>query len=155
MQMNQSHHRIARQKACLKFVAPLCLALQAHAANVVTDWNAIASTTIVVNGAKSPGASSVWFAYVSQAEYDAVNAITGQYRPIYYQSEGPSDASLDAAVVAAAHRVLVNYFPAQQSSLDSQYSTSLAGITADPGAKTDGIAVGEAAAAAVINARTG
>jgi hypothetical protein len=155
MQTNLGSYVTVRKTACLSFVAPLCLALQVRAASVVTDWNAIASTTIVVNGGKSPAASAVWFAYVSQAEYDAVNAITGQYRPIYYKSEGPSNASIDAAVVAAAHRVLVNYFPAQQSSLDTQYSTSLAGITADPGAKTDGVAVGEAAAMAVINARTG
>jgi hypothetical protein len=137
------------------FAAPFCLALQLHAANVVTNWNAIASTTIVAKGGKSPAASAVWFAYVSLAEYDAVNAITGQYRPFYYRTEGPPDASIDAAVVAAAHRVLVNYFPAQQSALDSQYSTSLAGITAGSGAITEGVAVGEAAAQAVITARMG
>ncbi|HLK65083.1 MAG TPA: vanadium-dependent haloperoxidase [Bryobacteraceae bacterium] len=108
-----------------------------------------------MNGGKSPAASAVWFAYVSLAEYDAVNAITGQYRPFYYRSAGPSDASVDAAVVTAAHRVLVNYFPAQQSALDSQYSTALAAITADSGAKTEGVAVGEAAAQAVIAARLG
>ena len=77
--------------------------------------------------------------------------------PFYYRSEGPADASIDAAVVtAAAHRVLVNYFPAQQeSALDSQYATSLAGITADPALKSEGVAVGEAAAQAVITARMG
>jgi len=153
MQTNKDRYRIARKTARLSLVAPFCLALQVHAANVVTDWNAIASTTIVINGGKSPGAASVWFAYMSQAEYDAANAITGQYRPLYYRSEGPSDASIDAAVVAAAHRVLVNYFPGQQASLDSQYSTSLAGITAASGPKNEGVAVGEAAAMAVITAR--
>lgn len=135
---------IARKTAWISFAAPFCLAFQIHA-NVVTDWNAVASTAIVTNGGQSPGASSVFFAYVSLAEYDAVNAITGQYRPFYYRSEGPADASIDAAVVTAAHRVLVNYFPAQQSALDSQYATSLAGITADPAAKSEGVAVGEAA----------
>jgi hypothetical protein len=47
---------------------------------------------------------------------------------------------------------LVNYFPSQQAALDSQYATSLAGVT-DSGDKTAGVAVGEAAAMAVINAR--
>jgi len=145
---------VRRKTASTCMVALFCLALQARA-NVVTDWNAIASTTIVANAGKSPAASSLWFAYLSLAEYDAVNAITGQYRPFYYRSEGPAGASIDAAVVAAAHRVLVNYFPAQQSALDSQYSTSLAGITGDSDAKNDGVAVGEAAAMAVINARAG
>jgi hypothetical protein len=123
--------------------------------NVVTDWNSIASTTIVTNGGKSPGAASVWFTYSSLAVYDAVNAITGQYQPFYYRIAGPSSASIDAAAVAAAHRVLVNYFPSQQLALDNQMAASLAKIAADAGAKTAGISVGEAAAMAVISARTG
>ena len=125
-----------------------------HAGNVITDWNAIASTTIVTNGGKSPGASSVWFAYSSLAVYDAVNAITGQNQPFYYRIAAPANASTGAAAAAAAHRVLVNYFPSQQTTLDSQFTTSLAGI-ADGGDKTAGVAVGEAAAMAIITARMG
>jgi hypothetical protein len=125
-----------------------------HASNVVTDWNTIASTTIVTNGGKSPGPSAVWFAYTSLAVYDAVNSITGHYQPFYYRFAAPANASIGAAAVAAAHRVLVNYFPAQQTALDSQFATSLAGV-ADGGDKTAGVAVGEAAAMAIVNARRG
>src|ERR1700690_241085 len=99
-----------------------------HARNVVTDWNTIASTTIVTNGGKSPAPSAIWFAYSSLAVYDAVNAITGQYQPFYYRIPAPANASTGAAAAAAAHRVLVNYFPTQQTALDSQYTTSLAGV---------------------------
>ena len=123
-----------------------------HAGNVVTDWNTIASTTIVTNGGEAPGASAVWFAYSSLAVYDAVNAITGQYQPFYYRFAAPANASMGAAAVAAAHRVLVNYFPSQQTALDSQFTTSLAGV-ADGGDQNEGVAVGEAAAMAVISAR--
>src|SRR3984957_7360972 len=125
-----------------------------QASNVVTDWNTIASTTIVTNGGKSPAPSAVWFAYSSIAVYDAVNAITGRYQPFYYRFTAPANASIGAAAVAAAHRVLVNYFPTQQAALDVQYSTSLAGV-ADAGDKTTGAAVGEAAAMALISARMG
>ena len=125
-----------------------------HAGNVVTDWNTIASTAIVTNGGKNPAASAVWFAYTSLAMYDAVNAVTGQYQPFYYRIAAPANASTGAAAVAAAHRVLVNYFPSQQSALDSQFTTSLAGV-ADGGDKTAGVAVGEAAAMAIISARMG
>jgi hypothetical protein len=125
-----------------------------HAGNVVTDWNAIASTTIVTNGGKNPAASAVWFAYSSLAVYDAVNAITGHYQPFYYRFAAPANASTGAAAVAAAHRILVNYFPSQQTALDSQFTTSLAGV-ADGGDQTAGVAVGEAAAMAVIAARLG
>src|ERR1700722_1897399 len=142
---------------CTKFwfIAPLAFASGLHAGNVVSDWNAIGSTTIVANGGKAPGASTVWLAYSSLAMYDAVNAITGEYQPFYYRIAGPASASIDAAAVAAAHRVLVNYFPAQQTALDGQFKASLAAVTATPDAMTAGVAVGEAAALALISARTG
>src|ERR1700761_5761899 len=60
-----------------------------RAGNVVTDWNTLASTTIVTNGGKSPAPSSVWFAYSSIAVYDAVTAITGQYQQFYYRIGAP------------------------------------------------------------------
>jgi hypothetical protein len=123
-------------------------------ANVVTDWNAIASTTIVKNGGKGPGAAAVWFSYTSLAVYDAVNAITGQYRPFYYYGTASRSASIDAAVAAAAHRVLVNYFPSQRTDLDAQFAASLSTISpGDSRARDAGVAVGEAAAAAIIAAR--
>src|SRR5260370_27051427 len=103
-----------------------------QSANVVADWNTIASTAIVKNGGKASTPSGVWFAYTSIAVYDAVNAITGQYRPFYYQASGPQDASVEAAAAAAAHRILVSYFPGQQSDLDAKFAATLANIAADP-----------------------
>jgi len=66
---------------------------------------------------------------------------------------GSFDASTDAAAAAAAHRVLVNYFPAQQSALDVFFVTSIAGINGSPQAISDGKAIGEAATQAGISAR--
>ena len=129
-------------------------AIPVAAGNVVTDWNTIASTTIVKNGGKAPSSSPIWFAYTSLAVYDAVNAITGQYRPFYYRATAPPDASVESAAVAAAHRILVNYFPAQKSDLDAKFAASLAAI-GDGTAKDAGVAVGEASAAALIAVRTG
>src|SRR5712664_3918369 len=100
-----------RFQACLFLLTcPLSTALPLHAGNVVTEWNTIASATIVKNGGKGSTPSGVWFAYTSLAVYDAVNAITGQYRPFYYAGAGSQAASVEAAAVAAAHRILVNYF---------------------------------------------
>jgi hypothetical protein len=123
--------------------------------NVVTDWNRVASSTIVAKGGKPSATSSVWFAYTSIAVYDAVNAIHGQFQPFYFRGSASYGASDEAAVAAAAHRVLVNYFPAQQLLLDAEFQDSLAKVTASPEAKSAGITVGEAAAAALIAARTG
>src|ERR1039458_4512976 len=111
----------------LWLIAPLVLASVLNAGNVVAAWNAIGSTTVVANAGKTPGQSTVWFAYSSLAMYDAVNAITGDYEPFYYRIAGPSNASIDAAAVAAAHRILVNYFPLQQTALNTQFTASLAG----------------------------
>lgn len=137
--------------ACLALISASTL----HAQNVVTEWNTIASTTIVKVGGKPSGAGAVWFAYAAIASYDAVNAIDGRYQPFYYSQKAPDGASADAAAVAAAHRVLVNYFPSQQAELDAQFAASIAALQAGDDAKTAGIAVGEASAAALIGQRTG
>ncbi len=142
-------------KRRLTFVLSFFCVARAYGSNVITDWNTMASTAIVTTAGNSPGASSVWFAYASIAAYDAVNAITGHYQPFYYHLQGPANASIEAAAVAASHRVLVNYFPAQLFALDTQYSASLAAITADATSKADGVAVGEAAAMELISLRTG
>jgi hypothetical protein len=142
------------QTTLMRYVALALAIVPVATGNVVTDWNAIASTTIVKNGGKAPGGAAVWFSYESLAVYDAVNAITGQYRPFYYYGTASRNASIDAAVAAAAHRVLVNYFPSQQTGLDAQFAASLSTISpGDARAKDAGVAVGEAAAAAIIAAR--
>ncbi len=136
--------------------AALLASLHISAQNVVTDWNTVASTTIVTNAAEPIAASGVWFAYTSIAVYDAVNAVRHrQFQPFYYRGTTRPGASEEAAAASAAHRVLVNYFPGQQAALDAQYQTSMNAITADARAKAHGTEVGEAAAAALIAERTG
>jgi hypothetical protein len=63
----------------------------------------------------------------------------------------PSD-STPAAVATAAYRVLLSLFPDQAEPLRARYDESLAAIPDGP-SKLRGIAVGEAAAAAMIDAR--
>jgi hypothetical protein len=147
-----------RNKLSTLLICPVWMVLACgmlHAQNVVTDWTAIESTTIVKNAGNPPAASSVYFAYAAIASYDAVNAIDRRFRPIYYFGRAWGRASAEAAAVAAAHRVLVNYFPGQQTALDQDFNVSLTGIHASPDAKATGVLVGEASAAALIAARTG
>jgi PAP2 superfamily len=124
-----------------------------QAQNVVIDWNNIASTTIITNAKESSTASAVWFAYVQLAVYDAVNAIDHRHQPYLFTADAPASASKDAAAVAAAHRVLANYFPGQQASLDAQFTSSLAAISDTSTNISAGVAVGEQAAEALIAAR--
>jgi len=138
-------------------VLPLAFALLVAASlsaqNVVVQWNAIASTTIVTNAAEVSVASGVWFAYVHLAAFDAVNSIDHRFQPYLFTANPPAGANQDAAAVAAAHRILVAYFPAQQPSLDAQFSASVAAISDTPANISAGLAVGEASAQALITAR--
>jgi hypothetical protein len=101
-----------------------------------------------------PQLSVPHLAMVHGAVYDAVNAIDGGHEGYLISSRlaSPFD-SKEAAAATAAYRVLVTLFPGQKATLDAQYAASLAGV-ADGVPKTRGIAVGEAAAAAMIAART-
>jgi hypothetical protein len=128
--------------------------LPAAAQNPVIVWNGIAQNTIVNVAGKNPAASTPYFAYVQAAVYDAVNSIDGRYQAFAVHIDAPQGASQDAAAVAAAHRVLVTLFPAQQSALDASYASSLSGIP-DGYAKATGIAVGENAATSLLALRAG
>ncbi len=141
-----------------RLVVPLVFAFLAaisvNAQNVVVTWDAIASTTIVSNAKEPSATSGVWFAYVHLAVFDAVNSIDHRFQPYLFTTQAPAGASQDAAAAAAAHRILVNYFPAQQASLDADLASSLAAISDTPANISAGQAVGEAAAQALIAART-
>jgi len=93
-------------------------------------------------------------AMVQGAVYDAVNAIDGGHEGYLLSSRvaRPGD-SKEAAAATAAYHVLLHLVPAQQPVLDPQLAASLAAI-ADGPSKRRGIAVGNAAAAAMIAART-
>jgi hypothetical protein len=118
-------------------------------ADVVLDWNAIAVSTVA---GQSPYAQSRFMAIVQLAVFEAVNAITGHYKPYLGTVAAPVGASADAAAVAAAYQVLKNYFPLAATNLDAAYAASLAAIPDGP-AKSGGIATGQAAAAEMIALR--
>ena len=122
-------------------------------ADMVTQWNANASSALVTAG-QDARLTVVHLAMVQGAVYDAVNAIDKGYEPYLVSTRiaEPFD-SKDAAAATAAYRVLLNIVPAQAPVLAAQYAGSLATIP-DGTPKTRGIAVGEAAAAAMIAART-
>jgi hypothetical protein len=118
-------------------------------ADVVQEWNAIMLATV---SGQNPFAQARFAAITHVAVFEAVNAITGEYEPYLGTIAAPPWASPDAAAVAAAHAVLVHYFSAHTGVLDAARDTSLAAIP-DGQPKTHGIAVGRAAAAAIIALR--
>jgi hypothetical protein len=120
-------------------------------ADAVLDWNLIAVNTAITNG-QSPYAQARYAAIVQLAVFEAVNTITGDYRPYLGSIVAPHGASADAAAIQAAYRVLRTYFPASASALVTARANSLA-LISDGQSKSDGIATGDAAAFAMIALR--
>jgi hypothetical protein len=123
-------------------------------ADAVTTWNTNASNALMVTAAQDARLVVIHLAMVHGAVYDAVNAIDKGHEPYLVSTRiaSPFD-SKEAAAAAAAYKVLLFLVPAQEPTLTPQYQATLAGIP-DGTPKTRGIAVGEAAAAAMIASRT-
>jgi hypothetical protein len=129
-------------------------------ADAVTDWNAIASNSIVQTAGQPPQVSSLSFAMVQGAVYDAVNAIDRGYRPYLVQPPSQPTDSKEAAAATAALRVLVGFadlpglFPAQLPTLQPQYDAYIANLPDNPpGSRAAGIAIGETTARAMLEVR--
>jgi len=128
-------------------------------ADSVTDWSANASTALM--GTAGQGATAIaHMAMVHGAIFDAVNAIDHRYEAYLGAPPAKRWYSKDAAVAAAAHRVLVSgrvvaagQQAALETSVDQLYAAALAAIPDGP-AKAGGIATGEAAGWAMVAART-
>lgn len=118
--------------------------------DIVLQWNEIAYNRMPGG---SPFPTLRFMAIIQLAVFEAVNSITGKYQPYLGTINAPAGASPDAAAITAAHDTLTSLF-GQSMSLDNLRDASLAEIP-DGQAKTDGISVGQAAAAAMIADRTG
>ena len=94
------------------------------------------------------------YALENLAMYDALNHIQQKNAP--YALLGPlvPTAAPDAAVAAAAHDALVALLPDEKTYADSLYAAALAKIGAGD-AKAQGVALGQAAAKAVLAQRAG
>jgi hypothetical protein len=119
-------------------------------ADMVTDWNVIATTATSAAG-MNPIVQSRIYAMVHAATHDALNAIERRYQP-YVLHANVEGASPEAAVAAAAHAILTGVIPAQKAALDAAYASSLSAGQDGP-AKSCGILVGQAAAATILSLR--
>jgi hypothetical protein len=126
----------------------------AQTLNPVIQWNRTLLGIVRTPGAQPKTVHSTRsFAVMHVAIYDAVNAIDRKHTPYLINLSGvwPS-ASQDAAVAAAAHEVLVFLYPVFKTQLDAQLQQSLAPI-GDGQGKTDGMAIGVAAADRILSLR--
>jgi hypothetical protein len=158
-------------------ILPLLIALSlvigrapvAHASDLsatpVIDWSNEARYAIVPPafgpenyGNKGSAEAGVYMGIVHVAIYDAAVAIEGGYEPYAITLIAPPDTSSAAAIATATHHTLIGLQPplgltdAQLAILNGHYAAYMDAIP-DSTAKTNGIAVGEQVAAAVVALR--
>jgi len=119
-------------------------------ADIIIQWNLITLRTAKI-AKQNTNLAARTVAIEAIAVYDAVNSIKHFGKPYHYFAKPAGPASAQAAAARAAHDVLVSYFPAQKSSLDSALSLSLQEIT--DGNTENGEKVGAASAADIIQLR--
>ena len=138
----------------------LSAALQPAGANEVLKWNDIAVKMGSAGGQNTIQITRT-IAMVQGAVHDALNAITPRYAAYYYEAPAAAGASPDAAVAAAASTVLAGVMPsfgqpAQRTDalaqLETAYKDALSAVR-DENARAGGVAVGTAAAEAMLALR--
>ena len=139
-------------------------------ATAVAHWNQVAASTLSAIPGPNGGAPphfQINMGMVQGAVYDAVNAIgPKQHRPYLLETRTGAKASINAAVATAAYDVLSNLvstapatapFPGRAGLLTTLVTERDATLNAiaDNAFKMQGVAVGHAAAKAMLAARVG
>jgi hypothetical protein len=125
-----------------------------HSAAAVISWNETASAAYGVSGF-SPPLFAIGMAYVQAAVYNAVVGVKGGFDEYKWHARAHRGTSVDAAVAAAAHRMLVTYAAsAAQPDVEAAFTAALAAIP-DGWSKEAGVRFGERAAARILRLRTG
>lgn len=120
-------------------------------ADVVTDWNVQAISTITATSTPPPRAARA-LAMVHTAVFDAVNAVDQSYQSYLPGFSAAPDTSREAAAIIAAHSVLSSVYSGnatQLAAFNSLRDSQLAAIPNSPG-KTAGITLGTNVGAAMI-----
>jgi PAP2 superfamily len=137
------------------FAVALMGAAQSAFANVITDWDekGIAAVRAMSNlGGTNPYLAQRMMGMVHAAMFDAVNSIERRYRPYLVQLPANPTTSTEAAAAAAAAAVLATINAKTADEMKVALAIYLGSIP-DGAAKSDGVKLGEAVAAKVLEAR--
>ncbi|WP_395738741.1 PEP-CTERM sorting domain-containing protein [Prosthecobacter sp.] len=134
--------------------ALLLTTVTAARADLVSDWNALALTSMTTT--EDPMVAHD-LAILQASIYNAGQSIQGVYNPYGYGAypapdAGPAGADYQAAMIAAANTVMQSLYPGSSSNATSLYNAQL-GAIADSQAKTDGINWGITVANNLLNWR--
>ena len=146
--MSLKQNQIAVWAAAILLLSPSLAPAGDQDPSVAIAWNQKLQDTI---GATGGPLGPRWFATMHIAMFDAMNSIAREYTPFRSSVAASSGASLEAAGAQAARDVLVALLPANQAAYDALLASQLAGIP--PGPRTQGVAVGRAAAIKILEWR--
>ncbi len=143
---------MSRRLRALLAVAFVLVGSRHAVADAVTDWNGFLLSTAMSAG-RPANEIGIAAGYMHIAIYDAIVAIDGGYAPFATAvSPAPAGASREAAVAAAADRILSALYPSQAAAIHAHYAAAVAAVL-DATARADGIAIGLAAADGLLAAR--
>ena len=122
----------------------------AHPANadIVVDWADFANRINNKVDQRTPVTVAA-NAQLALAMFEASNAVDHRYQSYLGIDPAPAGASEDAALMAAAHAVLVACYPDQKKMIDENYAIALEQLPNDA-ARQKGTAIGEAVAAKAV-----
>jgi len=140
--------------------------------DAVLDWNSVLLNAVQTQGTldrtndvkltddivpgEAPPIEACDAAIMSLAQYEAINAISGNGSNYLEDPITPTEgASAAAAAVGAAYQVLTTLFPEQTSTFDLQVAQSLAEIEDNPRAESLGFNFGLAVGSGVLATRAG
>ena len=142
---------VARQG--LMLVALLLTApITAASGNVITDWDEKAVSVAQPATGPLPPTAVRTVAIADIAMFEAVNAIEPRYKPYKIRLPATPDTSKEAAAVAAAAAVLIKLVPDTAADVQSSLTSYLATLP-DGEAKSNGVQLGQAVAAKLLEAR--
>ena len=133
----------------------MALAAGSARADVIADWNEAAGELTGADIGTTPGqavlteVNSAAESQVALAMFEAANAADPHYTSYLGFTRAARPASAEVAAAKAARDVLVACFPAKAEALDQSLAFNLARV-ADGATKTEGLALGAAAAKAVM-----
>jgi hypothetical protein len=121
--------------------------------NVITEWDERALAVVVpALGSVSPYPAQRMMGLVHAAMFDAVNSIERRYQPCFVQLPAAATTSKESAAAAAAVAVLATIDTKTAGDMKAALASYLASIP-DGVPKSDGVKLGEAVAARVMEAR--
>src|SRR5262249_49595506 len=151
-----SEEQIMNSRLCRRLLAvAMTTAAPSSFANVITDWDdkaLVAVTPMAGLGGTNPYMAQRMMAMVHAAMFDTVNSIERRYQPYVVQLPADPATSKEAAAAAAAAKVLTTIDAKTAGEMASALASYLV-LIADGPAKSDGIKLGEAVGARILEAR--